>query len=100
MIDCHSDNLYLLMQLSDSSFPGGSLANSNGLESAIQHYVVNRGDLNQLVKFIDMTLEQVSYIILCFIICNQWWFISGCKSGFTFFSDFTLYFNHRIITRK
>lgn len=56
------DDLWWALLLSDSAFPGGSLANSHGLESALKHGAVRRDDpdCSSLLRYIDMSLEQVS----------------------------------------
>jgi len=54
------DEVWLALQLCDSSFPGGTLANSQGLESALHHNLVHIHDTESLTKFAHLCLEQVS----------------------------------------
>eukprot|EP01038_Epipyxis_sp_PR26KG_P010078 gene10078-13544_t len=65
--------LLITMQLTDSSFPGGSLANSQGLESVVQHHVAlhNNHKSNDLCKFIEMSLEQNAYQMLPFVLTTH-----------------------------
>ena len=53
------DELWIALQICDSSFPGGSFAHSLGLESALQHKLVNSIS-SSLDSFVSMTLEQVN----------------------------------------
>lgn len=68
MIDIVSswDELWIAMQLSDSAFPGGTLANSQGLESAFQHKIINSTQRESLMQFFDLQLEQVLNFHLIF----------------------------------
>lgn len=58
---------YLALLLGDASFPGGALANSQGLESAVLHEVVNKNDIRTLQKYIDISIEQVAFQALPFV---------------------------------
>lgn len=51
------DELWLALQICDSSFPGGAFAHSLGLESALQHKFVN-GGTGTLDLFVSLALEQ------------------------------------------
>lgn len=53
---------WLTFLLSDSAFPGGALANSQGLESAVLHEAVKRDDNKSLLTLINLSLEQVSFV--------------------------------------
>lgn len=59
---------FLIWQLMDSAFPTGGFAHSSGLEAAWQHGEV-RGR-NELVLFIETSLEQVGYAALPFVIAT------------------------------
>eukprot|EP00981_Chlorochromonas_danica_P014425 scaffold7968_cov240-Ochromonas_danica.AAC.7 len=52
-------SIWLALQLCDSAFPGGTLANSQGVESAHQHGLIQRGDTTSLTRFLQLSLEQV-----------------------------------------
>ena len=54
------EEFWLAMHITDSAFPGGALANSQGLESAVYHGLVCKNDRDSLKSFINLTLEQVS----------------------------------------
>jgi urease accessory protein UreF len=54
-----NEEMWIALQLCDSSFPGGALANSNGLESAFHHGFVFKNDVNSLKMYINLVLEQV-----------------------------------------
>ncbi len=58
-----SSELLLAFQLCDSAFPGGSLANSQGLESALQHGFVDKNSVDSLNKYLLMSMEQVISVI-------------------------------------
>lgn len=60
-----SQELWIALLMCDASFPGGSLANSQGLESAVLHGVVVKNNLDTLLAYIDIALEQatISYIL-------------------------------------
>jgi urease accessory protein UreF len=58
-MDSSSSDWWVALLLSDSVFPGGTLANSQGLESAVMHGVVSKDHLEQLLSFIRLALEQV-----------------------------------------
>lgn len=45
--------------LCDSLFPGGTLAQSQGLESALLNSYIKTKDISQFVEFCTMVLEQV-----------------------------------------
>lgn len=68
--------LFLSLILCDSSFPGGSLANSNGLESAILNNLVIKNDRDSLMKYIDMYIEQVILLLYNNNIIVYIWIIS------------------------
>jgi urease accessory protein len=53
------DEMWIALQVCDSSFPGGSFAHSLGLESALQHKLVNSAS-SSLDSFVSMTLEQAN----------------------------------------
>lgn len=57
MIEHLEDELWIALQICDSSFPGGAFAHSLGLESAIQHKFINRG-AGTLDLFVSLALEQ------------------------------------------
>ena len=63
-IDIKSKEFWLAMHITDSAFPGGALANSQGLESAIHHGLVQKNDIDSLKTFINLTLEQVGVYLL------------------------------------
>lgn len=50
---------WIALLLGDASFPGGSLANSQGLESAVLHDVVRKNGIDTLQVYIDLSIEQV-----------------------------------------
>ena len=56
------EQLLVALQICDTSFPSGSLANSSGLESAIAHGFVTRSvddeSNKSLMTFFRLTLEQ------------------------------------------
>ena len=52
--------IWMALQICDSSFPGGALANSNGLESAISHGLVSRNNADTLKSYIMLILDQVN----------------------------------------
>ena len=55
-----SDNeLWISFQLCDSAFPGGCLANSQGLESAVHHGLVERNNSESVMLFLSLSIEQV-----------------------------------------
>lgn len=53
------DEMWIAFQICDSSFPGGSFAHSLGLESALQHRLVD-GSSSSLDSFVSMALEQAN----------------------------------------
>jgi urease accessory protein UreF len=53
------DEMWIAFQICDSSFPGGSFAHSLGLESALQHKLVNSTS-SSLDSFVSMSLEQAN----------------------------------------
>jgi len=60
----------VMLQVCDTAFPSGSLANSLGLESAVAHGFVTRGEDGSLVQFSNwskMTLEQLAHQALPFV---------------------------------
>ena len=82
MLTSFDSEFWLALQICDSSFPGGTLANSQvpfcslhctnnillmlgylntskGLESAILHNVVKRNDTASLMSYINLILDQV-----------------------------------------
>ena len=60
-VTCTTNELMIALHLCDSAFPGGTLASSQGLESAIQHGFVSRNNSESLWSFIHQSLEQVRY---------------------------------------
>lgn len=57
MIEHLEDELWIALQICDSSFPGGAFAHSLGLESALQHKFIN-GGAGTLDLFVSLALEQ------------------------------------------
>ena len=60
----------VMLQVCDTAFPSGSLANSLGLESAVAHGFVTRGEDGSLLQFSNwskMTLEQLTHQALPFV---------------------------------
>jgi urease accessory protein len=53
------DEMWIALQVCDSSFPGGSFAHSLGLESALQHKLVNSTS-SSLDSFVSIALEQAN----------------------------------------
>jgi urease accessory protein UreF len=53
------DEMWIALQICDSSFPGGSFAHSLGLESALQHKLVHSTS-SSLDSFVSMALEQAN----------------------------------------
>jgi urease accessory protein UreF len=51
------EDFWIALQLCDSGFPSGSLAISSGLESAVQHGNVTKGN-KSLESFVKMNIEQ------------------------------------------
>eukprot|EP01036_Dinobryon_divergens_P029536 gene29536-38651_t len=49
---------WLALHICDSSFPGGTLANSQGLESAVLHNAVKKNDTSSLMSYINLILDQ------------------------------------------
>ena len=60
-------NEWIILQLTDTNFPAGSLGNSNGLESAVAHGVVTSGSARSLFEFIVLVLEQNAGQMLPFL---------------------------------
>ena len=58
---------WIVLQLTDTSFPAGSLGNSNGLESAVAHGIVKCGSARSLFEFIVLVLEQSAKQMLPFL---------------------------------
>ena len=56
-----------MLQLCDTAFPSGSLANSLGLESALAHGLVTRNADDSLPLFCCLTLEQLAHQALPFV---------------------------------
>ena len=57
-----------MLQICDTAFPSGSLANSLGLESALAHGIVTRGHPDDsLHAFVCLTLEQMAHQSLPFV---------------------------------
>lgn len=56
-----SEEWWTAFLLCDSSFPGGTLAHSQGLESSMMHDYVDGGNINNFIKYALLVLEQVSY---------------------------------------
>lgn len=56
-----------MLQICDTAFPSGSLANSLGLESAIAHGIVTRLPDDSLHAFVCLTLEQMAHQSLPFV---------------------------------
>lgn len=61
------EEFWLAMHITDSAFPGGALANSQGLESAVYHGLVCKNDRDSLKSFINLTLEQAKSLMLPFV---------------------------------
>jgi urease accessory protein UreF len=59
--------LYHAMHICDSAFPAGALAHSVGLESALSHGFVERGDITSLENFIYITSEQAIGLSVPFV---------------------------------
>ena len=58
-------NVYLLLQLADSAFPGGGFAHSGGLEAAMHHGLV--GNRGQVFEFARHTVLQTAAASLPFV---------------------------------
>lgn len=58
---------WIMLQLTDTNFPAGSLGNSNGLESAVNHNVVTSGSARSLFEFVVLVLEQNAGQMLPFL---------------------------------
>jgi urease accessory protein len=61
------EEFWLAMHITDSAFPGGALANSQGLESAVYHGLVCKSDKESMKSFINLTLEQAKSLMLPFV---------------------------------
>lgn len=56
-----ANELWTALMLCDSSFPGGSLGHSLGLESAIKNgFISTRENDNSLKQYIRLVIDQVS----------------------------------------
>lgn len=62
MVDT-SEEWWTAFLLCDSSFPGGTLAHSQGLESAMMHDYVDGENINNFIKYAVLALEQASYLL-------------------------------------
>jgi urease accessory protein UreF len=66
--DDSEHELWIALLLADGSFPGGALANSQGLEAAMAHGVARKGDVASLRSFARITLEQAAHQSLPFVL--------------------------------
>jgi urease accessory protein UreF len=55
----HTDELWLALQITDSSFPAGGFTNSFGIESAMKHVLIT-SDYDDLKNYTLLILEQVT----------------------------------------
>ena len=58
---------WIILQITDTNFPAGSLGNSNGLESAVAHGQVTSGSARSLFEFLLLVLEQNAGQMLPFL---------------------------------
>ncbi len=58
---------WIVLQITDTNFPAGSLGNSSGLESALAHGKVERGNPRSFFEFAILILEQNVHQMLPFL---------------------------------
>lgn len=76
-------SIWLVMQLSDTSFPGGSLANSGGLESALKLGYIEKNNTDSLIRYIDLILQQVVHQMIPFVAtAHQFTYLNDLHSNF------------------
>ena len=87
MLSISNKEFWLISQITDSGFPGGALAHSQGLESALFHgFLKSLKDEpeKELLKFVNMSLIQVNSQLIPILLdtwklsynininCNEW----------------------------
>jgi len=75
-----NDEFWLITQICDSGFPGGALAHSQGLESALSHGLISINDEteNELIKFVNLSIIQANNQLIP-ILLNAWKVSYNCK---------------------
>jgi len=75
-----NDEFWIVTQICDSGFPGGALAHSQGLESALSHGLISINDEteNELIKFVNLSIIQANNQLIP-ILLNAWKVSYNCK---------------------
>jgi urease accessory protein len=84
------DEIWIALQISDSSFPGGSFPHSMGLESALQHGFLVRDSPFSIDDVVSLTIEQVSRQLLPIVAQTHAAHHSGSKGRTTAPGDDTV----------
>ena len=76
-----NDEFWIVTQICDSGFPGGGLAHSQGLESALSHGLIsinNDETENELIKFVNLSIIQANNQLIP-ILLNAWKVSYNCN---------------------
>ena len=92
-----NDEFWIVTQICDSGFPGGALAHSQGLESALSHGLISINDEteNELIKFVNLSIIQANNQLIP-ILLNAWKVSYNCNDD----DDNDWFNNIKIIDEK